>query len=126
MDKAMKQYMLVATVAILIAVALIASAFYLGNYFEEQETAFIEQDQVKFDEAEITTNIPKADSDYYDRDDNGVYEEGVDIPTPDGLSDIEEIYQYGTDVSNPDTDGDGMEDGWEAFSVVIQRPINGV
>jgi hypothetical protein len=31
----------------------------------------------------------------------------------DGLGDIEENYKYGTDPFNPDTDGDGMPDGYE-------------
>jgi len=31
----------------------------------------------------------------------------------DGLGDIEENYKYGTNLSNPDTDGDGMGDYWE-------------
>lgn len=31
----------------------------------------------------------------------------------DGLIDIEETDIYGTDPNNPDTDGDGMPDGWE-------------
>ncbi|MCD6383566.1 MAG: hypothetical protein J7L88_03815 [Thermoplasmata archaeon] len=46
------------------------------------------------------------------------------IPWPDKLSDIEENYIYGTDPTKPDTDGDGMEDGWEAFYGVI-NPITG-
>jgi len=33
----------------------------------------------------------------------------------DGLSDIEENYIYGTNGTDPDTDGDGMLDGWEAL-----------
>ncbi len=32
---------------------------------------------------------------------------------PDKLFDIEEIWIYGTNETDPDTDGDGMEDGWE-------------
>ncbi|MBN1672133.1 MAG: VCBS repeat-containing protein [Kiritimatiellae bacterium] len=31
----------------------------------------------------------------------------------DGLSDLDERDLYGTDPNNPDTDGDGMPDGWE-------------
>jgi hypothetical protein len=38
---------------------------------------------------------------------------------PDKLYDIEEIYIYGTNFSNPDTDYDGMEDGWEAHYGLI-------
>jgi hypothetical protein len=115
MDKATRTKMMYGGIAVLIAVALVSSAFYLNNFFEEEESSFVEQKQIKFETAEVTKSIPKADSDYYDRNNDGVFEENIDIPTPDGLSDIEEIYQYGTDVSDPDTDGDGMEDGWEAF-----------
>ena len=32
----------------------------------------------------------------------------------DGLPDIRENYDYGTDYNNPDTDGDGVPDNWEA------------
>ena len=32
----------------------------------------------------------------------------------DGLPDIRENYDYGTDYNNPDTDSDGMPDDWEA------------
>lgn len=31
----------------------------------------------------------------------------------DGVSDLDENYIYGTDLKNPDTDGDGLPDGWE-------------
>jgi hypothetical protein len=31
----------------------------------------------------------------------------------DGLGDIEENYKYGTNITNPDTDGDGIGDWWE-------------
>lgn len=34
----------------------------------------------------------------------------------DGLSDIEEIFRFGTDPFNPDTDGDGFDDGQEVAS----------
>jgi hypothetical protein len=42
---------------------------------------------------------------------------GVQTKDTDGdkLSDIEETYVYGTNYTIPDTDGDGMEDGWEAY-----------
>jgi uncharacterized repeat protein (TIGR02543 family) len=40
----------------------------------------------------------------------------------DGLSNYDEIVLYGTDPTNPDTDGDGLSDGWELgigrFSIV--------
>ena len=31
----------------------------------------------------------------------------------DGISDVNEVFIYGTDPNNPDTDGDGLPDGWE-------------
>ena len=37
----------------------------------------------------------------------------------DGLSDKLEETQYGTDVNDPDTDNDGMSDGWE-----VQHGLN--
>ena len=56
--------------------------------------------------------VKKADSDYY------YNSSGHMIHWPDKLSDVEETYLYGTNWTNPDTDGDGMEDGWEAFHQV--------
>jgi len=47
-------------------------------------------------------------------------EEGIrfqDIDS-DGLPDIKENYLYGTNITNPDTDGDGMLDGWEVTYMV--------
>ena len=39
---------------------------------------------------------------------------GIAIDTDgDGLSDVLENTQYGTDPNDPDTDKDGMSDGWE-------------
>ncbi|MGA1866606.1 MAG: hypothetical protein ACMUFK_03975 [Thermoplasmatota archaeon] len=52
--------------------------------------------------------VPKSDSDT--RLVNDAY-----IDWPDKLSDIEENYIYGTDWRQPDSDHDGMEDGWEAL-----------
>ena len=31
----------------------------------------------------------------------------------DGISDLDENFVYGTDINNPDTDSDGLPDGWE-------------
>ena len=36
----------------------------------------------------------------------------------DGLGDLEETI-YGTEIRNPDTDGDGMKDGWEVYANLI-------
>jgi hypothetical protein len=41
-----------------------------------------------------------------------VYSSTADSDT-DGLTDAEEVYTYQTDPCNPDSDGDGMPDGWE-------------
>jgi len=39
--------------------------------------------------------------------------EGLLDTDGDGISDLDENYVYGTDLNNPDTDGDGLPDGWE-------------
>lgn len=54
------------------------------------------------------SGVKKSDSDVIEV--NNEY-----IPWPDKLSDIEENYIYGTNWRFPDTDQDGMEDGWEAL-----------
>ncbi|MDG6225729.1 MAG: hypothetical protein QCI82_09475 [Candidatus Thermoplasmatota archaeon] len=61
--------------------------------------------------------VEKADSDVVTIGD-------VTIPWPDKLSDIEENYIWGTDYRHPDTDRDGMEDGWEAL-YARPNPITG-
>lgn len=48
------------------------------------------------------------DNDSYDADYNGT------IEVNEKFSNIRE-YEYGTDPKNPDTDGDGMKDGWEWY-----------
>lgn len=74
-------------------------------------------DQIIYEQAEITDSVPMTDSDV--RTING-----IETLWPDKLSDIEETYIYGTDPNNPDTDRDGMEDGWEAF-YGVRNPITG-
>jgi len=54
--------------------------------------------------------IPMKDSDVRMDEQTGEWRSA-----PDKLPDIVENYIFGTNASNPDTDGDGMEDGWEAF-----------
>lgn len=62
-----------------------------------------------YEEAPISfVGVLKSDSDVRLIDD--VYQSW-----PDKLSDIEENYIYGTDWRQPDSDQDGMEDGWEAL-----------
>ena len=41
----------------------------------------------------------------------------------DGISDIEENYVYGTNIFLPDTDGDGMYDGWEVRWFDVRDPL---
>ncbi|MEA3343312.1 MAG: VWA domain-containing protein [archaeon] len=62
------------------------------------------------DEYNQTDNL--LDPDMNDTDGNQT-SDGDEDPDEDGLTNEEE-YQWGTDPNNPDTDGDGMPDGWEA------------
>jgi len=79
---------------------------------------FRNSDHEIFDEAdENVGGIPKTDSDFR-------WIGNQKVPWPDKLSDIEETYIYGTNRTNPDTDGDGMEDGWEAM-YGVRNPITG-
>ncbi len=41
----------------------------------------------------------------------------------DGLSNIEENYDYGTNIYDPDTDGDGMDDFWEVRWIDVVDPF---
>ena len=41
----------------------------------------------------------------------------------DGLSNIEENYDYGTNIYDPDTDGDGMDDLWEVYWIHVVDPF---
>ncbi|NOQ53413.1 MAG: hypothetical protein GQ558_02270, partial [Thermoplasmata archaeon] len=41
----------------------------------------------------------------------------------DGLSNIEENYDYGTNIYDPDTDGDGMDDFWEVWWIHVVDPF---
>lgn len=112
-----KEYKII-IIAIVIVVLLVAAA--LITYFvfyqagNEQKTYV---NQIPWETTDITVSVQKADSDF-------LTIEGENIPWPDKLSDIEENYIYGTNASNPDTDGDGMEDGWEAF-YGVRNPITG-
>ncbi|RLG14242.1 MAG: hypothetical protein DRN71_03415, partial [Candidatus Nanohalarchaeota archaeon] len=62
------------------------------------------------DEYNQTDNL--LDPDMNDTDSDGVLD-GDEDPDVDGLTNEDE-YEYGTDPNNPDSDGDGMPDGWEA------------
>jgi len=61
-------------------------------------------------------SVPKADSDQ-------IIIDGDTRRWPDGLSDVEESYVYGTDWRQPDSDHDGMEDGWEVHYSMIKRTL---
>jgi autotransporter-associated beta strand protein len=50
-----------------------------------------------------------------------LYEEDID---DDGLSNVEEVNLYGTDPFNPDTDEDGMGDGWEVLCLPTLDPLH--
>ena len=55
-----------------------------------------------------TSDAHWCEGDWAEGDDDGVCNDG----DADGLSNLEEFWN-GTDPTNPDTDGDGMPDGWE-------------
>ncbi len=46
-------------------------------------------------------------------------------PDNDGLSNLQE-YLNGTDPHNPDTDGDGMSDGWKVQHNSCMNPLSGI
>ena len=88
--------------------ALLGAGFI---YFVTADDVESVENQTPYSEAvEALEGVPKADSDrLLDKD------TGQSFDWPDKLSDIEENYIYGTDWSKPDSDQDGMEDGWEAL-----------
>lgn len=90
----------------LVMVLFVGSAFIF--FFLHVETYALE-DGIPIEDAPISYfGVEKSDSDI--RLVNNVY-----VDWPDKLSDIEENYIYGTDWKQPDSDHDGMEDGWEAL-----------
>ncbi len=60
------------------------------------------------------TSYPGATElpDVLDNDCNGLADDGIDTDN-DGLEDYDERTQWGTDPLNPDSDGDGLDDGTE-------------
>jgi len=78
-------------VMFIIAVGLIIAAGVLSS---SGNTKYTPTDNIKFSTAKPSI-LPLQDTDH------------------DSLSNIAENYIYGTNESNPDTDGDGMPDGWE-------------
>ena len=88
--------------------ALLGAGFI---YFVTADDVESVENQTPYGEAtEALEGVPKADSDRWADTTTGEY-----FDWPDKLSDIEENYIYGTDWQYPDSDQDGMEDGWEAL-----------
>jgi hypothetical protein len=102
-NQRMRQILVVGVIIGLILVMFMVMLFF--GISEEEDIRKLPQQSIT--EAKRTTEISMADSDMIEVD-------GTLKPHPDKLFDIEEIWIYGTNESNPDTDGDGMEDGWEA------------
>ncbi len=110
-DKKIQSQLLVIIIVIALIIAGIVGVFLSQATDEGSSTRLV---SVPFAKVNRTLQVSMADSDYIiDLD------RGIQIPHPDKLYDIEEIYIYGTNASNPDTDFDGMEDGWEAHYGVI-------
>ncbi len=81
---------------LIVVVILLAICFiFVGMLMTQSTGGFQKSKNTNFQNADISYTIPKLDSDN------------------DTLPDIEENYKYGTNETNPDTDGDGMRDDWE-------------
>lgn len=79
------------------------------NFLTGSEASSMEEG-LPWENAQATPEgVPKADSD------TRIINNEESVAWPDKLSDIEENYIYGTDWRKPDSDQDGMEDGWEAL-----------
>jgi hypothetical protein len=109
-DKKTQSQLLVLIIVIALIIAGIVAAF-LSTGDDSSKTRI---ESVPFIQINETLQVSMADSDYVEDPETGLI-----TPHPDKLFDIEEIYIYGTNASNPDTDYDGMEDGWEAHYGVI-------
>ncbi len=103
---------------LLAGLAFAVSSILVSSEFTEAE------DVEPWIKAEASPEIKMADSDFWDDDNDGIFDEDDEEAMPDKLSDIEENYIYGTNATNPDTDGDGMLDGWEAF-YMVKNPVTG-
>jgi hypothetical protein len=103
-----RQLLVIGVIVMLILVMFVVMLVF--GVTEQEDVISLEQTQFK--DVKITKEISMADSDE-------IFIDGVWYPHPDKLFDIEEIWIYGTNESNPDSDGDGMEDGWEAFYAKI-------
>ena len=107
-NQKMRQIMVIGVIIGLILVMFVVMLVF--GVTEEEDVISLKQQE--FDVAPETTEITMADSDV-------ITIEGTVYKHPDKLYDIEEIWIYGTNETNPDSDGDGMEDGWEAFHAKI-------
>jgi len=106
---------------IFIIVLLIISIFTTTLFFQIwdfENARFLDDGKFGNIKSEMDHGILMADSDI-------IFIEGTAYPHPDKLFDIEEIWIYNTNETNPDTDGDGMEDGWEVYNSKID-PITGL
>jgi len=112
-----KEYKIIIIACAIVLLLLLAALITYFLFYQGGGDDSTYVDQVPWTAADQTISVQKADSDYLIID-------GENVPWPDKLSDIEENYIYGTNASNPDTDGDGMEDGWEAY-YGVRNPITG-
>jgi hypothetical protein len=104
-----KQITTLLVVFILISLTYHSFDRWVKNELEEILGYYDRRDKF-LDEPDITKpcEIEMVDSDV-------IILDGTEYNHPDKLYDIEEIWIYGTNETNPDTDGDGMEDGWEVL-----------
>jgi len=82
-------------VLVLVVILLAISFIAVGMLMTQSTGGFHKSKNTSYQKADISYTIPKLDTDN------------------DTLPDIEENYKYGTNETNPDTDGDGMRDDWE-------------
>jgi hypothetical protein len=96
--------------AVLVGLVIITVGGMIFIYFfvPWENTGAIEEGTPYENADRSIVGVPKSDSDVRLIDNEYT-------PWPDKLSDIEENYIYGTDWRQPDSDRDGMEDGWEAL-----------
>ena len=114
--KKLKEYRVIIIAGVIVCLLLL-TAFIVSVIPNGVNSGFRGEPQITITIAEPSNGPLCANSDIRIID-------GTIVLWPDKLSDIEEVYVYGTNMTNPDTDGDGMEDGWEAF-YSIQNPITG-
>ncbi len=92
MDRIKRYDVIISVVVLIVALLLVAGAIAFSN---QGSTAVDKSPDIKFSVAQKDVALPEVDTD------------------GDGLSNLAENYRYGTNESNPDTDGDGIGDAWE-------------